>query len=252
MKTKDLQSLPSPPLHLLSDASLFLDLDGTLLEIAARPEEVVVDNSLKNLLARLLQSLGGRVAVVSGRPAAEVRNLLGLRYLAIAGSHGAEASFAGDTGAPPAASAPPPHLREALLRLAERHPGVLIETKPFGLAIHYRLAPDAAEDCRTLARNIADAEGFALQPGKQVIEIKYHRRDKGDALRMFMARAPMRDGRPLFIGDDLTDEAGFAAARALGGAGILVGPPRPTSATYGLADVSAALRWLGQGEAVTR
>lgn len=252
MKTRDLLSLPTPPLHLLSDASLFLDLDGTLLEIAAHPEEVVVDNSLKNLLTRLLQSLSGRVAVVSGRPAAEVRDLLGLRDLAIAGSHGAESSFAGDTDAPPAESAPPPHLREELRRLAERHPGVLIETKPFGLAIHYRLAPSAAEACLTLAQDIAAAEGFELQPGKMVVEIKYHRYDKGDAVRLFMARAPMRYGRPLFIGDDLTDEAGFAAARALGGAGILVGPPRKTCATYGLDDVGQALRWLSQGDAVAR
>lgn len=250
MQIADSRALPAPPCGLLGNASLFLDLDGTLLEIASRPGDVIVDDSLKSLLARLVQYLGGRLAVVSGRPAAEVRRLLGPVDLAIAGSHGAEYAPAHGIDEPPVTAPPPPVVSEALRQLQARHPGVLVEAKPFGLALHYRLAPVAAEACHALAQRIASAEGYILQPGKQVIELKYHDSNKGDAVRMLMASEPMTHGRPLFIGDDLTDEAGFAAARALGGAGILVGPPRPTAASYGLADVGAALRWLSRCETV--
>lgn len=246
MQTADPRALPAPPNGLLANASLFLDLDGTLLEIASRPDDVIVDDGLKGLLARLLQYLGGRVAVVSGRPVAEVRRLVGTVDVAIAGSHGAEYAPARVVDEPPVAAMPTPAIGEALRHLQTRHPGVLVEAKPFGLALHYRLAPAAAEACHALAQHIASEEGYILQPGKQVIELKYHDSNKGDAVRMFMASEPMAHGRPLFMGDDLTDEAGFAAARALGGVGILVGPPRPTAASYGLADVAAALRWLSQ------
>ncbi len=250
MQTPDPRALPAPPYGLLGNASLFLDLDGTLLEIASRPGDVIVNDSLKGLLARLGQFLGGRLAVVSGRPAAEVRRLLGPVDLAIAGSHGAEYGTACGIGEPPVVAPLPSIVGEALRQLQALHPGVLVEAKPFGLALHYRLAPAAAKACHALAERIASAEGYVLQPGKQVIELKYHDSNKGDAVRMFMASEPMKHGRPLFVGDDLTDEAGFAAARALGGAGILVGPPRPTAASYGLADVSAALRWLSRCETV--
>ena len=250
MQIADPRALPAPPSDLLSYASLFVDLDGTLVEIASRPGDVIVDSDLKDLLARLVQSLGGRLAVVSGRPVAEVRRLLGQVDLAIAGSHGAEYAPARSIDEPPVAAPPPPIVDEALRQLQVQHPGVLVEAKPFGLALHYRLAPAAAEACHALARRISFAEGYILQPGKQVIELKYHDRNKGDAVRMFMASEPMKHGRPLFMGDDLTDESGFVAVRALGGDGILVGPSRPTAASYGLADVGAALRWLSQCETV--
>lgn len=244
MTTTDTRLLPPPPPRLLHKACLFLDLDGTLIEIASRPDGVVVNDGLIAMLARLQRRLDGRLVVVSGRSAEQVRSLLRLSDLAVAGSHGAELIVSGGTQRKPAAAAPAEHVAEELRRWAARYPGVLIEHKPFGLAIHYRLAPEAAPACEDMARRLAAAEGYQLQPGKQVIELKFHNLTKGDAVRACMALAPMRDGRPLFIGDDLTDEAGFEAVAELGGAGILVGPPRPTHARFSLDDVAAALRWL--------
>lgn len=246
------QALPPPPCHLPQEASLFLDLDGTLIEIAARPEGVKVDDDLIRLLAGLHKALAGRVVVVSGRPAAEVRGLLRHLPIAIAGSHGAELQFAdgGETSHTPAE--PPAHVMAQLRQLAVQAPGVLIEAKPHGIAVHYRLAPHARAACHALAERIAAEEGYVLQPGKQVIELKFHATNKGDAVRAFMHAAPAGRSKPFFIGDDLTDEEGFKAARALGGAGILVGDRHPTEASYRLPDVGSALRWLGQAVAGQR
>ncbi|PZF75485.1 trehalose-phosphatase [Aestuariivirga litoralis] len=241
MTTRLLRALPPPPHELLAGASLFLDLDGTLVDIAARPDAVQVDQRLLDLLARLSTMLGRRLVVVSGRPAAEVQAFLRGTGVAVVGSHGAELE---GHALQQAAPAPPDDMMRSLATFATTHPGVLIETKPFGIAIHYRLAPQAGLAAHALAQHVAALHGFALQPGKQVIEIKYHRITKGDAVRRLMAVAPMQAGRPLFIGDDETDEAGFAAAAALGGDGILVGPPRATQAHFGLAGVAAALAWL--------
>lgn len=229
---------------MLAQASLFLDLDGTLIEIASRPQDVEVGDELIGLLADLNRFLEGRLVVVSGRPAADIRVLLRGLPIAIAGSHGVELWFADGREARPATMEPPQGMMSRLRRLTAEHHGVLIESKPYGVAIHHRLAPDAAPACRALAERIAADEGMELQPGKQVIELKYHKANKGDAVRAFMDVAPSRHGMPLFIGDDLTDEEGFKAARVLGGAGILVGVRTPTEASFCLPDVTSTLDWL--------
>lgn len=239
-------ALPPPPHQLLCNASLFLDLDGTLVEIVSRPEDVVVHESVIELLDGLLRQLDGRVVVVSGRPAREVRRLLRRTSTVIVGSHGAEVLLGDGVEKRASSHVPGDHVVASLRQLAVAHPGVLIENKPFGLAIHYRLAPNAEQDCHDLAERIAAQEGLDVQHGKMVVELKSHSLTKGDAVRAFMAAEPMRNGRPLFMGDDLTDEAGFAAAAEGGGAGILVGPSRATNASYRIPDVGAALRWLGE------
>lgn len=244
MSTASSLALPPPPHYMLAQASLFLDLDGTLIEIASRPQDVKVDDELISLLADLNDFLQGRLVVVSGRPAGELRALLRELPLAMAGSHGVELLFADGREARPATMPPPPRMMSWLRLLMEEHAGVLIENKPYGVAIHHRLAPDAASACLALASRIAAEEGLQLQPGKQVIELKYHKANKGDAVRAFMSVAPSRDGTPLFIGDDLTDEEGFMTARALGGVGVLVGDRNPTEATFRLPDVLSTLGWL--------
>jgi len=244
MSTTSSLALPPPPLYMLAQASLFLDLDGTLIEIASRPQDVEVGDELISLLADLNGLLQRRLVVVSGRPAGELRALLRELPLAMAGSHGVELLFADGREARPATMPPPPRMMSRLRQLMAEHAGVLIESKPYGVAIHHRLAPDAASACRALASRIASEEGLELQPGKQVIELKYHKANKGDAVHAFMSVPPSRDGMPLFIGDDLTDEEGFKAARVLGGAGILVGDRNPTEASFRLPDVTATLGWL--------
>src|SRR5665213_2365714 len=131
---QEARELPSPPTSLLHGASLFLDFDGTLVAIAARPDAVAVKRQLKQLLALLLRRLGGRLAIVSGRAAAHVQALLDTSALIIAGSHGAQLFRPGQT---PATALPPPldGTAQALLRkLAARHPGLLVEQKPAGFA----------------------------------------------------------------------------------------------------------------------
>lgn len=247
MKTTDSRPLAPPPYQLLRGSSLFLDLDGTLIEIAARPDAVSVDDGLIDLLKRLQRGLSDRVVIVSGRPASEVRSLLRGMRISISGSHGAEMQLASGVGRTAVPTLPPERIVEQLQQLAARYPGVIIETKPFGLAVHYRMAPGAARACEALVERIATAENFMIQRGKEVIELKFHARTKGDAVREFMDLAPMNEGRPLFIGDDLTDEAGFAAVVHAGGVGILIGSDRPTHASYSLPGVDAALRWLEKG-----
>jgi trehalose 6-phosphate phosphatase len=132
--------------------------------------------------------------------------------------------------------------------LAVTRPGVVVEEKPLGVALHYRQAPDAGPACCELAEAVAARTGFSVQHGKMVCELRAHGADKGDAVRRFLSEPPMAGTRPLFVGDDLTDEAGFAAAEHLGGAGIFVGDAagRRTTARYGLPSVSAVHEWLGR------
>lgn len=237
------RALPLPPIGLLQHASLFLDFDGTLVTIVARPDAVAVEARLKNLLSRLRNYLQGRLAIISGRAAADIGTLLDNPDLVIVGSHGAEVYKHGAGLAMKGVALD--GVTHALLQiLLSKHPRVLIERKPLGLALHYRQAPEAEPYCRELAEQIADRLGFAVQPGKFVVELRIPGSDKGTALTALMEEAPLRDGRPIFIGDDETDEAGFHAAATRGGAGILVGEARATKAMFRLPDVDGTLSWL--------
>lgn len=237
-------TLPLPPDTLLRSASLFIDLDGTLIELASRPDAVIVDERLREVLSCLRSVLQDRVVIVSGRPASELKRLLRLPRLAVAGSHGGEIHLPDGRHCVPASISPPQHVLSRLRLFAAKHSGVILEEKPLGLALHFRLAPEAADACRRVAEEISAAEGYVLQPGKKVFELKFHSATKGDAVSQLMTEQPLRAGKPLFIGDDLTDEAGFEAAARLGGAGVLVGAPRQTHARYRLDSVAAALDWL--------
>lgn len=239
-----MSDLGEPPVNLLRGGSLFLDFDGTLVDLAPTPDAIQVSIAVRELLVRLNYYLDGRVALLSGR---SVRDLLGHLHpvtLAMAGSHGLERTRSGDRiVAPPV----PEALGKAVhvLRSVQDHyPGVLIEEKPFGVAVHFRLAPDAEEACRFAANEVASETGMVVQPGKMVFELKPSNGTKGGALRSFMAEPPFLTTRPVFLGDDLTDEHGFEAANELGGAGILVGEERPTAAMYRLPNVRAVRDWL--------
>lgn len=238
--------LDRPPTSLLRDSSLFLDFDGTLVDLAPTPDAIVVGDDLRPLLARLQAALQGRIALVSGRAVADVRDRIHPLNLAIGGSHGLE--HMRSTGHVDAASAPA-GLAQAIAefrRIEAAHEGVLVEEKPAGVALHYRTAPDAEAICLGVAERMAGVTGLGIQLGKMVVELKDPRGDKGEALKRFMAEQPFAGTSPVFVGDDLTDEHAFAAASDLGGAGVLVGAERPTSAVYRLDDVTDVLRWLSQ------
>ncbi len=230
----------------LDEASLFLDLDGTLAPIELRPEAVGPVVARSALLRRLGARLGGRLAVVSGRSLESVDAILEGTVAAVAGVHGLERRR-GDGGI--VSASPHPRLGEARAALegfAKTAPGVLVEDKGLAVTVHYRQAPAARLDALALAKRLARKFGLRLQTGDMVAELKTPGADKGDAVTAFMAEAPFKVGRPVFVGDDVTDEDGFAAAANLGGFGVLVGPPRETAASYRLNDVEDVLDWLGQ------
>nr|WP_245405613.1 trehalose-phosphatase [Sphingobium sp. Sx8-8] len=233
---------------MLTGASLFLDFDGTLAPIADTPDGVVVDEELLSLLTRLRTRLSGRLAIVSGRSVATLRSL-GLDDFLLAGTHGLE--FA-KPGCPPDAPARLPAVNEAeaaFQNFAAGKPGLLVERKTISVGLHFRGAPQWGAQAQVLAEQLAQSLGLALQPGKMLYELRPGGADKGSAVHHLMESAPMQGGTPLFIGDDITDEEGFAAARDLGGSGILVGSPRPTLAAFSLEQVAAVRHYLAQGAA---
>ena len=237
--------LSRPPERLaLEGAALFLDLDGTLAPIAERPEDVRPDPRRTDLLQKLGVRLNGRLAVVSGRSLSEIDHILESRVTCVAAIHGLVRRDAqGVIGE----AAPHPGLvaaRTALREFAERDARLLIEDKALSLTMHYRQAPDRAPEVISLAERIATVTGLTLQPGDMVVELRTPGASKGDSIRAFMTEEPFRGAKPIFLGDDLTDEHGFFAARQLGGYGILVGPERKTTAAYRMEGVEAALTWL--------
>ncbi|HET9638617.1 MAG TPA: trehalose-phosphatase [Allosphingosinicella sp.] len=236
-------SLP-PPLSRLEPVALFLDFDGTLVELAEAPGAIAVPSGLAPLLDRLSARLDGRLAIVSGRALDDLRRHLGGSAAVLSGSHGAELHYADGRSIP--VSAPPglAAARESIRRFASGDDGLLVEDKPAGIALHYRLAPERAEEADAFLEALARRSGLALQRGKMVAELRPHGADKGEALRRLMAEPPFAGARPVFVGDDLTDEDAFRAAAALGGEGVLVGPDRPSAARWRLDGVADVTSWL--------
>lgn len=241
-------NLPAIP-HDTPTASLalFLDVDGTLLEIAATPHAVVVSDSLRMLLAKLAERLDGALALVSGRSIETLDALFAPLHLAAAGIHGSERRERnGALVRPQFDAASLAAARESLAAWSNRHAGTLVEDKGSALALHYRLAPELeaaalAEAERAVERLTGSHE---LQRGKFVFELRPAGLSKGSAIAAFMESPPFQGRTPIFIGDDVTDEAGFAVVNGFGGLSIRVGPPASTSATHHLADVNAVLVWL--------
>jgi trehalose 6-phosphate phosphatase len=235
---------PPPPLSRFAPAALFLDFDGTLVELAEAPGAISVPGALAPLLDRLSGRLDGRLAIVSGRAVEDLRRHLGGLAAVLSGSHGAELHYADGRHIP--VSAPPglAGARESIRRFAAGGEGFLVEDKPAGVALHYRLAPDRAEEADAFVEDLAERSGLALQRGKMVAELRPHGTDKGEALRRLMAEPPFAGARPVFVGDDLTDEEAFRAAAALGGEGVLVGPARPSAARWRLDGVAEVTAWL--------
>ena len=233
---------------------MFLDIDGTLLDLAPAPDKVRVDPAVARLLPQVRRSLGGALALISGRAITDVDRLFpGLR-MACAGQHGCERRDASGTlhlHAP--ASATLERLRALFTQFAESHEGLLLEDKGATLAVHYRKAPQLASHVHRTLRETVAASGtktYRLQSGKLLLELRPDNRDKGTAIRDFMSERPFKGRCPVFIGDDRTDEHGFALINAVGGWSIKVGPG-VTRARYRLPHVSAVREWL-EGIAAAR
>ncbi|HEX6376505.1 MAG TPA: trehalose-phosphatase [Allosphingosinicella sp.] len=235
---------PPPLSSRLAPAALFLDFDGTLVELAETPDAIAVPGNLEPLLDRLAARLEGRLAIVSGRAVADLQRHLGMSGLAIAGSHGAELLYADGTVVPVVAPPGLARARKAVRRFAAAQDGLIVEEKPAGIALHYRRAPAQAERIAGFAADLASRSGLVVQQGKMVTELRPRGADKGEALRRLMSEPPFAGARPVFVGDDLTDEDAFRAAAALGGEGVLVGPARATAARWRLDGVAQVTRWL--------
>jgi trehalose 6-phosphate phosphatase len=228
--------------------AFFLDVDGTLLEHANHPQGVEVGPVLKKLLERLLHASGGAVALISGRSVADLESLFEPLEFAAAGQHGNERRSA--SGELHAAAPPDLRLRVAAYKLhilAEQNPGLLLEDKVSSIALHYRMAPQLHDVAARAARSAAADLGgdFELQAGKYVYEIKPSGQNKGSAIARFMAEPPFEGRVPVFIGDDLTDEFGFALVNSIGGHSVKVGPGE-TAARWRLSDARAVQRWLAE------
>ena len=237
--------LPPPTASLLDGAALFLDFDGTLVELAETPDSIEVPVSLRSLLDRLRERLEGRLAIVSGRSLADLDRHLPTSGIAFSGSHGLELKLADGTALPLSVPIGLEAIHERVRRFAADRDGLIVEEKPAGIALHYRQAPDEAGRVAAFMAELARESGFSVQQGAMVAELRPIGATKGDALKAFMTEPGFAGTRPVFVGDDLTDEHGFAAAAQLGGAGVLVGPTRPTAAGFRLPSVAAVAYWLG-------
>jgi trehalose 6-phosphate phosphatase len=234
----------------LTQVALLFDFDGTLVDIAATPDAVHVPQELCDALARLLQATGGALALVSGRPIADLDKRFSPLKLPIVGGHGAEMRVR-DGQILSTVEPLPRALRERLADGGRLDPGIVVEDKGYSLGLHYRQAPQCEQ---ALSRHIAatlaafPGEPLELLPGKALFEIKRPGVSKGESVRMLMTHAPFAGRMPVFIGDDVTDESVFAVLPALGGRGYSVG--RHFSGVTGIFDspddVRVALRRLAE------
>ena len=226
---------------------LFLDVDGTLLELAEHPQAVDVDPRLAPLLDRLRRAAGGALALVSGRTIADLDQLFERTDLPAAGLHGCERRDArGHLHVAPVAVEQLAELRSGLRELVRRQPGLMLEDKGAGLALHFQDARDAEHAIRAEVALLAAplVPEYTLLDGHRVIEVKPAAHTKDSAVSAYMQEEPFRGRQPIFIGDDQTDYGGFAAVRRFDGLAIAVGPR--VKSEWWLPGPAAVHQWLEQ------
>lgn len=238
-------SLPSPGVPDLHRDALFLDVDGSILDLNADPAQVRAGPELLATLAALHARFGGALALLSGRSLRQMDAILPGLQVAMAGLHGAQLRMVDGAMWIDAPALPGAVAAHALDRLGS-FPGVIVEDKGVSLALHFRMAPEQAgrvDDCAGELLAIAGS-GYELLAGKCVVEIKPRGHGKGRALDLMHRHPPFASRRPWMVGDDLTDEHAFARVNAAGGVAVIVGERRPTLAGYGLTDPAATRAWL--------
>jgi len=224
---------------------LFLDVDGTLIELTDSPLDTFVDAALKALLGEVAERLGGALALVSGRTIEYLDALFSPLRLPAAGLHGVERRKA--SGVMHGASFVDSQLdraRIALKALVEAHPGALLEDKGRSVAVHFRMAPEAEAAMLEGVRYAALPLGsnYHIQGGNMMLEIKPRGFDKASAIKAFMHEPPFSGRRPVFVGDDLTDQSGLKTVEDQGGISIAVGCR--VQGQYRLANAAAVRAWL--------
>lgn len=225
---------------------MFLDIDGTLLDIAPSPYAVLVPQGLGATLSTLRNRLGGALALISGRALSSIDSLFQPMRLPAAGQHGAEIrSASGDVVRVWVSPGSPYALRQEVGRVVADLPGILIEPKSMGIAVHYRQVPEVSGE---LARRLTDVlrrrRGFHMMCGKFVFELKPRDANKARAIEVFMLHDPFVGRIPVFVGDDRADEDGFAAATRLGGHAVRVGTAQAGMPGFRLGSAREVRAWL--------
>ena len=224
--------------------AVFLDVDGTLLGFKSRPEDVRADPDLLDLLARLRDATGGALALVSGRMISDLDRIVAPLRLPAGGTHGAELRFADGRREDPRGDALA-HLRDDATAFVDARPGLVLEDKGATIAIHYRHAPEHAGAIAAFLDAAVVGHDLMVQHGKMVAEVRPTGSHKGAAIETLMTTPPFAGRKPLFIGDDLTDEHGFESVNRLGGFSIKVGhEDKKTIASRRLADISRVRSFL--------
>ena len=230
-----------------TSTALFLDFDGTLARLVDHPENVRIEAPALENLARIFDNLNGALAIVTGRDIATLDQFLAPHIFPASGVHGFETrSSDGSIHRLSADMGALARLEQALAVCASQHDGLLLEAKPASVALHYRQRPELGPACEKFVRDALCGEtGLRIMQGKMVVEVKAHGGDKGQAIAAFLENPPFKARRPVFIGDDVTDESAFAVINARAGISIKVGAG-DTIARYRLADPSAVHDWLGR------
>lgn len=239
--------MPAPPdkLH-PSKHALFLDVDGTLLDIEDHPADVRADPSLLAMLSSISTGFGGALSLISGRPIADIDRIFAPVRFAAAGAHGSELRQHPDDPVAAAESALPASVLDGLRTFVEQNPGLLLEEKLGGVSLHYRRAPELEAQCKAYVQELLPQidKDFRLIAGKMVLELAPIDHNKGAAITEMMRREPFSGRRAVFVGDDVTDEDGFRVVNAMNGITIRVGGNRGSLAEYALPDVAAVRDWL--------
>jgi trehalose 6-phosphate phosphatase len=202
--------------------ALLLDVDGTIIDLAPTPDGVHVPDDLLHVLGRLLTLTGGALALVSGRPIADLDRLFAPLKPPAVGGHGAETRFGNETISVQALSE---GLRSALAAGKNIDPGIIVEDKGYSTALHFRNAPQSEARLREHVATTTAAfpqEAVEVLPGKAVLEVKRAGINKGEAVRSLMRHAPFAGRKPVFVGDDVTDQSVFSVLADLGGTGFSV------------------------------
>jgi trehalose 6-phosphate phosphatase len=226
--------------------AFFFDVDGTLLELRPDPMSVVADEGLRALLTHLRTLTQGAIALVSGRSLADIDRIFDPIVLPASGLHGAEMRYPDGSGL----TTNPrimDHARPGIGRFVAEHPGLMLEDKGATLAVHYRARPELGAHVLTFMNAFGPGDEIAVQEGKFVVELKPALYDKGTAIASLMKREPFHGRIPVFIGDDLTDEKGFALVNRRGGLSVRIGAPDiPTEAQFHIPNPAALRRRLAR------
>jgi trehalose 6-phosphate phosphatase len=236
-----IQTLPLPSL----ECCVFLDVDGTLIELTDSPHEAFADQELKVLLGTVAERLGGALALVSGRSIPYLDALFKPLRLPAAGLHGvARRSASGIMYGPNFINTELDRVRPAVKALVEAHPGTSLEDKGQTVAVHFRMAPQHESSVRESLLDISKpmSVDYHIQEGNMVLELMPRGFNKGAAVKMFMQEPPFLGRRPVFVGDDLTDQGGFQSVEEQGGISIAVGDR--VRGQYRLDDPAAVRAWL--------